>query len=846
MIAPPKPVFPMTITPATLRLGGLLQFSLAVLLYAATAAAGADAPRLRESFDFNWRFFKGDAPGAEQPAFNDAAWRQLNLPHDWSIEGPFAENEPTGGSGGYLPTGVGWYRKKFTLAEAVQGQKLSVEFDGVYQHSDVWINGHLLGRQPYGYTSFAYDLTPHLKLGGEPNVLAVRVDNSEQPNSRWYSGSGIYRHVWLTATDSVHVARWGTYVTTPKVSADAATVRIRTRVLNEEPAEFKVTLASDIVDADGKVVATARSDATLFAGEKEFDQTVELTAPRLWSTKTPSRYRLRTTVTGDGVVMDNYETTFGVRSIVYDVDRGLLLNGEPVKLFGVCLHHDGGAVGAAVPEGVLERRLRLLQEMGCNAIRCSHNPMAPELYDLCDRLGLLVLDEAFDEWTVRKPQIRHGYSDVFNEWYERDLVALIHRDRNHPSVVMWSAGNEIGEQRAANGPAVLGPLVAIFHREDPTRPVTAAMDNIFTDRGPAPAAFTDLLDIAGYNYVDRWLDRRETFFGPDRAAFPQRKFVGTEDTGAGGVRGGYAFRANPTGTPERAAYASAMIRVEQLWKFALTHDYVIGHFMWTGIDYLGEARWPGKGASSGALDTCGFPKDSYYFYQSLFSDKPMLHLLPHWNWAGREGQVIPVLAYTNCDVVELTLNGRSLGAKAREFPRPGTKGGWNSYAKPPVNATTADLHLAWDVPYEAGVLKATGWKNGQKICEEEVRTAGAAAALTLAVDRETLRADARDVAHVTVKVVDAAGNVVPGAENLVKFDVQGAAALIGFDNGNPASHEDFKASERRAFNGLCLAIVQTGTAAGEIRVTASADGLKGATVVLRAREVEVAKPRITM
>ena len=698
MVTVAESVFSMINPPLISRLCGLWRLGTLCILAISGVVLAADAVRLHESCDFDWRFFKGDAPGADQPGFDDHAWRKLNLPDDWSIEGPFAQSEPTGGPGGYLPTGIGWYRKQFTLTDAVLGRKISVEFAGVYQHSDVWLNGHLLGHQPYGYTSFAYDLTPYLKLGGEPNVLAVRVDNSQQPNSRWYSGSGIYRHVWLTATDSVHVAPWGTYITTPKVSAESATVRIRTRLLDEEPAEFKVVLTSEIVDAEGKVVASTQSEATLATGEKEFDQTVELTAPRLWSPKTPNLYRVRTSVTGDGAVMDNYETTFGVRSIVYDVDRGLLLNGEPVKLLGVCLHHDGGAVGAAVPEGVLERRLRLLQAMGCNAIRCSHNPMAPELYDLCDRLGLLVLDEAFDEWTVRKPQIRHGYSDSFNEWYERDLVALIHRDRNHPSVVMWSAGNEIGEQRAANGPAVLEKLVEVFHREDPTRPVTAAMDNIFTDRGPAPAAFTDLLDIVGYNYVDRWLDRRETFFGPDRAAFPQRKFVGTEDTGAGGVRGGYAFRAMPAGTPERATYASATIRLEQLWKFALTHDYIIGHFMWTGIDYLGEARWPAKGASSGALDTCGFPKDSYYLYQSIFSDQPMLHLLPHWNWAGREGQVIPVLAYTNCDVVELSLNGRSLGAKAREFPRPGTKGGWNTYAKPPVNPTTADLHLAWDVP----------------------------------------------------------------------------------------------------------------------------------------------------
>lgn len=842
MLAVRSARYPMTI-PSCLARPALrlwLAYALFAVLTAATVAA-----RVRESADFGWRFFQGDAPGAEQPGVDDRAWRKLNLPHDWSIEGPFDEKAPTGGSGGYLPAGIGWYRKTFTLAPAMAGRKISVEFDGVYQNSDVWLNGVHLGRQPYGYIWFAHDLTPHLRPAGQPNVLAVRVDNSAQPNSRWYSGSGIYRHVWLTATDPVHVAPWGTCITTPAVSAATATVRIRTRLLNEEPQAAGITLTSEIVDADDHVAATVRNDATLAPGETELDQSAELATPRLWSTTTPHLYRLRTTVTVAGTVRDRYETAFGVRRIAWDVDRGFLLNGEPVKLLGMCLHHDGGAVGAAVPEAVLERRLRLLQEMGCNAVRCSHNPMAPEFYDLCDRLGLLVMDEAFDEWTVRKPQIRFGYSDWFNEWHERDLVAQVRRNRNHPSIVMWSAGNEIGEQREPHGAEVLGKLVAILHREDPTRPVTAAMDNIFTDAGPAPAAFTDLLDVVGYNYVDRWLDRRETFFGPDRSAHPQRKFIGTEDTGARGVRGVHGFRAIPAGTPERATYAGATIRVEQLWKFALTHDYVTGHFMWTGIDYLGEARWPNKAAASGALDTCGFRKDAFYFYQSIFTSRPMLHLLPHWNWAGREGRVIPVLAYTSCDVVELTLNGRSLGAKAREFPRPGTKGGWNTYAKPPVFPTTSDLHLAWDVPYESGVLRATGWKDGQVVCTTEVRTTGPAAALVLEVDRASLRADARDVAHVTVKVVDAAGTVVPGAEQPVKFAVSGAGALLGVDNGNPASHESFQAAERRAFNGLCLALVQAGSAAGEIRVTATAEGLPAATVVLRAEPVETARPQIT-
>lgn len=816
-----------------------------VWFFALAWAEGAEAVRLRETCDFGWRFFLGDAAGAEKPAFDDTAWGKLNLPHDWSIEGAFDEKAPTEGQGGYLPTGLGWYRKTFTVADAMQGRKLSVEFDGVYQNSEVWINGEHLGQQPFGYSSFRYNLTPHLKPAGQPNVLAVRVDNSAQTNSRWYSGSGIYRHVWLTATGPVHVAYHGTYVTTPAVSEKTATIRIRTHLVNEESREAKLTVASALVDAEGQVVTSVHSDTVLAPGERELEQSVELPLPRLWSIRTPQLYRLRTTLTSsDGVVQDNYETVFGVRSIAYDLNRGFLLNGEPIKMFGVCLHHDGGAVGAAVPEAVLERRLRILQEMGCNAIRCSHNPMAPELYDLCDRLGLLVMDEAFDEWLIRKG-VRHGYADWFKDWYERDLTALIRRDRNHPSVVMWSAGNEISEQRAPGGTEVLARLVEIFHREDPTRPVTAAMDRIFTDEGPAPESFCNLLDVVGYNYVDRWLDRRETFFGPDRSMYPQRKFIGTEDVGTREIRGEYAFQTVPAGTPERAIYASAMIRVEQLWKFALTHDYVVGHFMWTGADYLGEARWPNKSASSGAIDTCGFPKDGYYLYQSLFTQRPMLHLFPHWNWSGREGRVIPVLTYTNCDVVELTLNGRSLGAKAREFPRPGNSGGWNVYPRPQVYPTTADLHLSWDVPYEPGVLKAVGWKDGQKVCETEVHTAGPAAALILAVDRETLRADARDVAHLTVKVVDAAGYLVPDAENVVKFDVAGAGTLIGVDNGKPSSHERFKASERRASAGMGLGLVQTGLGAGEIRVAVSAEALKGAALVLHAIAVDGPKPQIT-
>ena len=678
-------------------------------------------------------------------------------------------------------------------------------------------------------------MTPYLNFGSQPNLLAVRVDNSQQPGSRWYSGSGIYRHVWITAADPLHLARWGVYVTTPTVSARSAAVEIRTRVENGRPEAQTVTLVSEMIDADSQVVATAQIDGPVAAGaEREFDQMLGLGGPRRWSPAAPYLYRLRSRVLIGGRLVDESETPFGVRSLAYDTDRGFLLNGEPVKLLGMCLHQDGGAVGAAVPEEVWARRLRLLKDMGCNAIRTAHNPPAPEFLDLCDRMGFLVMDEAFDEWTVRKPQIEHGYSSYFNEWCERDLTAMIHRDRNHPCVVIWSAGNEIGEQRLAGGEKVLARLVDVFHREDPTRPVTAAMDNIFNEEGEAPDAFTGRLDIVGYNYVDRWGARRETYAADDRQKYPQRRFVGTEDACIRGMRGSYDLPATaPGAAPRPPRYANAMIEVEQLWKFVRTHDYFIGDFAWTGIDYLGESRWPGKGSGSGVIDTSGFRKDGYYFFQSQWTTQPVLHLFPHWNWAGHEGQVIPVLAYTNCDTVELFLNQRSLGAKALEFPRQGAAGGWNAYPHPPVPVTTADLHLSWDVPYEPGLLKAVGYREGKPVAEAEVRTAGAPAQLALATDRAALRAGTREVANITLEVRDANGVVVPDADNGITFDVQGAATPLTVDNGDPFSHESFQGSSRRAFHGLALVLVRAGSQAGKVRIRATADGLKDATLVLQ-------------
>ncbi|MDR0354041.1 MAG: DUF4982 domain-containing protein [Opitutaceae bacterium] len=805
----------------------------------------------RETFDFDWRFARGDPPGAAQTAFDDGAWRAVSLPHDWSIEGPYGEDEPAGGPGGYLPTGTGWYRKTFRLPESAKGKKITVQFDGIYMNATVWLNGRELGTQPYGYTAFEHDLTPHLVFGGRENTIAVRVDNSRQPNSRWYSGSGIYRHVWLRVTEPLHIPTWGVCVTTPEISGERALVRARVSVRNDGGAPRAARVSLAVLDASGATVAEgAAGDAAEIAagGAREFSGEVTLPRPLRWSPETPHLYRLRATVSAaegrspGGSGDDFLDTTFGVRSIEFDAARGFILNGQKTIMRGMCLHHDGGAVGAAVPDAVLRRRLLLLKEMGCNAVRASHNPMAPEFYDLCDELGLLVMDEIFDEWTGRKPQIQFGYSDFYQEWHERDLVAFVRRNRNHPGIVIWSAGNEIGEQGSAKGADVLRPLVELFHREDPTRPVTAALDRAYTERGHAPAAFTDLLDVVGYNYVDRWGTRRETHYADDRALFPRRQFIGTENTSARGERGHYPFGpllfdsarrgdASAANPPQGALYPAATLRAQALWKFVATHDYVAGDFAWTGFDYLGESRWPRKQSTSGALDTCGFKKDAFYFYQSIWTTKPMIHLLPHWNWPGREGRIIPVLAFTNGRFAELFLNGRSLGVKAKEFPRQGSSGGWNAYARPVVQSMTTDLHFAWDVPYEPGELRAVVYDDaGAIIAEDRVRTAGAPAALELRVDRPEIAADARDVAHITVRALDANGVFVPLADDEVLFEISGPGKLIGVDNGDPASHASYQGRARALHAGMALALVQSETTPGTVKIAARSKTMGDASV----------------
>jgi beta-galactosidase len=791
----------------------------------------ADTQMLRRSsFDSDWKFLLGDPAGAQAVTLDDRAWRTLDVPHDWSIEGPFSHDAPAKGNGGYLPTGIGWYRKSFTLPSAAADKRVGIEFDGVYQRSEVWINGVSLGMRPYGFISFSYDLTPHLHRG-KSNVVAVRVDNSLQPNCRWYSGSGIYRHTWLRITHPVHAAQWGVCVRTPSVTAQNASVEVSTRVLNRSVRTADLDVLTEILDSSGAVVQHDHSTQHVVASHEAISSaTVILASPKLWSPATPQLYQARVTLVADGSPVDTETTSFGIRDVRFDVDRGLLLNGEHIKMNGVCIHGDGGSVGTAVPERVWERRLGLLREMGCNAIRLSHNPPAPELLDMLDRMGFLVMDEAFDEWKQPKGQTPlYGYHKYFDEWSERDLTAMIERDRNHPSIVLWSAGNEVPDQSDSQGPSTLQRLKDIIQRSDSTRPITVACDQIAAEPKVALPEFLEKLDIVGYNYVDRWRDRREKFYSIDRHAYPQRRFVGTESVALLGARGAYVLDPAAKFLFERAS--NTEIEVEQLQKFIQTYDYVSGDFIWTGIDYIGESFWPAHVAPTGPLDTCGFKKDSFYFYQSLWTDRPVLHLSPHWNWQGREGEIISVTCFTNCNTVELFLNGKSLGEKGFAFPRPGMTQTYGHYP-PRARAlqTTADLHLTWDVPYAPGTLRAEGTKDGKVIQTIEARTTGAPSQLELLTDRSQIRMAPGDVAHIIVRVLDDRGHLAPTADNAITFELQGEGRILGVDNGRPDSHEPYKANSRSAFNGLALVLLQSTGRSGVMTLSAYSASLTSANV----------------
>ncbi len=748
------------------------------------------------SFDAAWKFHMGDVTGAQAATFDDSSWVALDVPHDWSIALPFTQSSPAGAGGGYLNGGVGWYRKTFTLPASSAGQKVFVQFDGVYMDSTVYLNGTQVGARPYGFSSFECDLTANANFGAS-NVLAVRVNN-QQPSSRWYSGSGIYRHTWLKTVNPVRVAYMGAAVTTPQVSTMSATVNIAVTIQNDATSAQSVTVASSVGDATGTEVDAASSPATSVAAGKTATvmQTVTVTNPKLWSLASPTLYSAVTTVSVGGAVVDRYTTRFGIRTFAFSTGTGFSLNGAAVKLYGTCNHHDLGALGAAVNHRAIEKHLQMLKGMGVNALRTSHNPPAPELLDLADQLGFLVMDEAFDCWDQAKNQF--DYARFFNHWSTTDIGDMVSRDRNHPSIIIWSIGNEIQD---SNNAAIAQSLISAVKAKDSTR----AIGQAFANASPG-AAVAPMEDVVGLNYAPFVYDSLHS-------SNPTWKFFASESSSAVRSRGVYKTPVTSniltSSDNQCSSYDNSVVSwgtsAEGSWSNVNTRAFIAGEFVWTGFDYIGEPTpygWPSKSSYFGAIDTAGFPKDAFYFYQSKWNaaGPPMVHIVPmDWtSWTA--GQSVTVFVYTNADSVELFLNGSSLGSKT-------------------MNPTTG--HLQWSVPFATGTLQAKATKGGAVVATDTLKTAGTAAKLALSADRASIAPDGRDLAYVEVDITDAQGVVVPKANNTIAVTVSGPGALVGLDAGDSTNHDPYKGTSHAAFNGKLMAIIQSTTTAGMVTVTAT-------------------------
>ncbi len=791
------------------------------------ASAAATAPltaRQVQTLDSGWRFSRTDPGAAMQPAFDDSGWRTVRVPHDWSMDEPFRAD--LGSGNGYAAGGIAWYRRSFTVGAEQKGRIARITFDGVYDHAQVWVNGQYVGGRPNGYISFEFDLTRYLKTDGSPNVLAVRVDHSRQMDSRYFTGSGIYRDARLSFTDALHIAPWGTYVTTPAVSAANADVKAEAELINAAADARDFTLRSEVVAPDGRVVATREAQARLAGGERRtLSHLLAVAQPQRWSLETPQLYTLRQTVLVQGKAVDQIDTPFGIRSFRFDANTGFTLNGQPLKLKGVCLHHDAGSLGAAVPVSVLERRLQQLKDIGVNAIRTSHNPPAPELLDLADRMGFLVQVEAFDEFTPTKNKWiagwnvgvpgRQGYGEEFAQWGARDVEDMVKRDRNHPSVVMWSVGNEVDYPNDPFSHPVLGakfrpaappasdlvrwgqPLVDAVRRMDPTRPVTAAMASVEMSDA---VGFGELFDVAGYNY-------QEARYAADHAKFPKRVIYGSENR--------HDYRA---------------------WAIVRDTPYISAQFLWTGFDYLGEAhQWPQRGADFGLFDLAGFMKPRGAFRASLWSTQPVVYLAAatasatlvasqsgqgtplldqqkrakvaeHWNWPAGESMVVS--AYANTPEVQLWLNGQLVGTQKA--------------------ADAVEGILGWTLPYQPGELKAVGLKDGKPVAEFKLETAGAPARVTL--DRVASGKDG--VEQVAFFVVDAQGRRVPHAAQRLRFELQGPVEILGIGNGNLADVDDPKDAEHAVHEGRGLAVLRRTEPQQPARLRVTAPGLAAAELSL--------------
>jgi beta-galactosidase len=779
------------------------------------------------------------------PDFDDAGWQKLDLPHDYAIEGPFSKSGG-GGMGRLSTAGVAWYRKHLAIPASDAGKQIYLDIDGSMSYTTVWCNGQIVGGWPYGYASWRIDLTPYVKFGGD-NVLAIRLNNP--PNSsRWYPGAGIYRNVWLVETAPVHVGHWGTYLTTPEISSASATISLKVTVDNDSKETANVSVVTRIFEIDpqdqrigNSIASISPANLTIESGNKVTTETKgTITNPKLWGTgshQKPNRYVAVTTVEQNGKTIDTYETTFGIRTLKFDPNEGFFLNGEHIRLNGVCDHHDLGALGAAVNYRALQRQLEILADMGCNAIRTSHNPPAPELLELADKMGFLIMDEAFDVWVRQKTP--YDYHLVYPEWHEQDLRTMLRRDRNHPSVFMWSIGNEVGEQfGGSNGAAIAKELTDICHEEDPTRPTISGMNSARAD-SPFPVP----IDTIGLNYQGTGVRSGPPQYPVFHEKFPDKFIVGTETASTLSSRGVYTFPVvSGLGVPASAKegeepdnrQVSSYDLYSAPWSYSPDKEfisqhiypYVAGEFVWTGWDYLGEPTPFDASRSSyfGIIDLAGFKKDRFYLYQAHWRpDLPMANILPHWTWPERVGQVTPVHVYTSGDEAELFLNGKSLGRKKKIFDMPDQ----------PMSGEPA-YRIRWDdVVYEPGELKVIAFKDGKEWATDIMRTAGEACQMELKPDRDTINADGCDLSFVTLTVQDNNDIMVPRANNLIRFSVSGPGEIVATDNGDPTDFKVFSSHERKAFNGLALVIIRGKPGQpGTIKLKADSDSLESNTIIL--------------
>lgn len=808
---------------------GLRRLLCALAWVGILAEAGAQSPRTRENFDEGWQFHLGnlridravkagqyggltdanvkmarmedagiaysDKDKAE--SFDPSAWRSVDLPHDWCVEGEFVndgskviDGAPSGlVSHGFLPVGIGFYRKEFKIPAADQGKKISIEFDGIFRNSTVWVNGHRMGSHLSGYLPSFYDLTDVLRYGDEGgNVVLVKVDATDY-EGWWYEGCGIYRHVWLLKTDPLHVDRFGTFVTTPEVSLEQSSVRLQTTVCNEYDEGKKLTLVSTVVDAEGREVARQETELSMAPSCKaEVVQNALVPQPELWSPESPYLYKVLTEVKDGNRLADTYETVFGIRTVEVRQD-GFYLNGKLYPIKGTANHQDFAGVGVALPDKLHAYRVKLLKEMGCNAYRTAHNPTTPELMDICDREGMLFMDE----------------NRLLSSTEEglKDLETLVLRDRNHPSVFMWCIENEEPLEGTPMGTRILRTMARLVKRLDPTRQITAGMNHGWNEAG-----YADVLDVVGYNYGQRKMQ-----YVNDKKNYPGRLMIVTESTSFVSTRGEYEDN-------KAKGYVSNMgngvgwgMLPGHDWKHIVQYPFLSGMFAWTGFDYRGEPtpiyQWPTVTSHFGIMDMCGFPKDGYYAYKAAWTDEPVVHIFPHWTLPSEKiGQTVKLMGYTNCDEVELKVNGKRIGRKkVAPYER-----------------------MEWETTYRPGKIEAIGYKNGKKAVRKVVETTGQPARIGLSPDVKQLRADGCDVAVVNVSILDSKGRVVPVADNMVHFSVKGPGKIIGTGNGDPSSHEPDKASRRKAFNGYCQVLVQAEKEVGEICLTASSDGLEGAEV----------------